>query len=83
MCECLPVCLHVCACWPQRSEEGTRSPGSGVADGCELPCKCWEPNPRSLQEQRVLLLAEPSFTIGVLYSILFLFSGVKVHDIQR
>jgi hypothetical protein len=36
-------------------EEGTRSPGSGVTEGCELLCVCWEPNPGSLQGQPVLL----------------------------
>jgi hypothetical protein len=32
----------------------------GIIDGCELPHGFWEPNPGSLQEQIVLLTAEPS-----------------------
>ena len=30
--------------WCQRSEEGVGSPGTWVTDGCEPPCRCWEPN---------------------------------------
>lgn len=32
----------------------------GVISGCELPCKCWEMNPGPLEEQLVLLNAEPA-----------------------
>lgn len=51
-------------CWclgtmcPQKSEEGTGSPGTGVMDVCELLCWCWESNPGPLQELAVLLTAE-------------------------
>ena len=31
-----------------------------ITDGCELPCGCWELNSGSLEEQSVLLTAEPS-----------------------
>jgi hypothetical protein len=31
-----------------------------VTDGCELPCDCSELNSRPLEEQSVLLTAEPS-----------------------
>ena len=64
----LLLCLHTCLC------EGVRSPGTGVTDRCEVPCGCWELNPGSLQEQPVLLTAEPSLqplykhlNIGVLF----------------
>jgi hypothetical protein len=33
----------------------------GVTDGCELPSGCWELNPGPLEEQQVLLTAEPSY----------------------
>jgi hypothetical protein len=52
--ECF-VCLYICTL-----EEGIRSHGATVIDGCELPCGCWELNPGPLQEQAVLLTAEPS-----------------------
>jgi hypothetical protein len=39
-----------------RPEEGVRSPGTRVTDGCEPLCGCWEP----LQEQLTRLTAEPS-----------------------
>jgi hypothetical protein len=29
-------------------------------DGCEPPCGCWDLNSRPLEEQSVLLTAEPS-----------------------
>ena len=57
----LPACTHVhCVqVWcPQRPEEGTRSPGTGVTDGCDLPYGCWEPISGPLKEQPVLLIAE-------------------------
>jgi hypothetical protein len=31
-----------------------------ITDGCEPPCGCWELNSESLEEQSVLLTAEPS-----------------------
>jgi hypothetical protein len=35
------VCEYLWACrGPQRSEEGIRSPESGVMHGCEPPCGC-------------------------------------------
>ncbi|KAL6074356.1 hypothetical protein STEG23_012106, partial [Scotinomys teguina] len=37
-----------------------RSPGTGVTDSCELPCGFWDLNPGPLEEQPVLLTAEPS-----------------------
>lgn len=49
--------MFVCAlpaCWcSQRSEEGIgiRSPGTGVMNGCEPSCRCWELNSGTLQEQ--------------------------------
>jgi hypothetical protein len=48
------LCLHVCLC------EGVRSLGTRVTDSCELPCGCWEFNPGPLEEQSVVLTAEPS-----------------------
>ena len=40
--------------------ESVRCPGTGVTDSCELPCGCWELNSGPLEEQPVLLTAEPS-----------------------
>jgi hypothetical protein len=39
-------CLHHVydRCLP-RSGVGTRCPGTEVTDGCEPPCRCWQPNP--------------------------------------
>jgi hypothetical protein len=49
-----------CLQWP---EQGVRSPGAGITDHCEPPCRCWELNPGPLQEQPVLLTTEPSFQL--------------------
>lgn len=46
---------HTRAWCPQRPGEGFRFPGIGVTDACELLCGCWETNPGTLQEQKVLL----------------------------
>ena len=47
--------------------EDIRSPGNRVRDDCELSCGCWELNSGPLEEQPVLLTAEPSLqTLGFL-----------------
>lgn len=38
----------MCGC----PEEGIGSPGSGVTDGCELRCGCWESNLDLLEKQK-------------------------------
>ena len=45
-----------CSC-PQTHQ--TRVPGL-IMSGCEPPCGCWELNSEPLEEQLVLLTAEPS-----------------------
>ena len=57
---CRDVSMHVCM---QRPEEGIRSLGTGVTDGCELPCGCWEWNPGPLQEQQLYLIPKPSLQV--------------------
>ena len=47
--------------------DGVRSCGTAFSDNCELPCGCWELNPGSLEEQSVLLTAEPSLQPLYLY----------------
>lgn len=51
-------CLH-------RPEKGVGFPGTAVMDGYVLQCRCLELNPRPLEEQSVLVTAEPS-----LYAVL-------------
>jgi hypothetical protein len=48
---------HLCAWYTQQLEE---IPWTEVTEGCELPLGCWEMNQGPLQEQWVLLTAEPS-----------------------
>lgn len=56
--ECVsPACLyvhHMHAWCPWMPEKGVGSPGTRVVDGCELRCRCWNPNPSPLQEKQVL-----------------------------
>lgn len=52
---------YVHADYPQRPEEGIRSPRIGVRDGCEPTCRDWELNPGSLEQQPLFLNTEPSF----------------------
>ena len=42
--------VHMCLA-PVEPEEGNRSPGTGVTDGCELPFGYWELNLHPLEEQ--------------------------------
>ena len=54
------VCLSV---WrSQESEEGVRSSGTGVRNGCELSCGCWDSNSGPLQDQPVLSV-DPSLAL--------------------
>jgi hypothetical protein len=62
--ECF-ACMSVCA--PPKCLVPTearsyyqRAPGTGVKDGCEPSCGCWELNPGPLQEQFIFLAAELS-----------------------
>ena len=48
---------------PAEARRGAGSPGTGATGGCEPPCRCWEPNLGPLQEQPVLLPAEPPLQV--------------------
>lgn len=61
----LPACIYVyyMRAWcPRRTEEGTGSHETGIADGYERPCGRWEPNPSPPQEHQA-----PHPRIGDLY----------------
>ena len=51
---------HMYVWCQQRSEAGVGSPGTGDPGNCDPPCGCLELNPGPLEEQLVLLIAEPS-----------------------
>jgi hypothetical protein len=60
------VCMYVCMylfyvyeCMSLSSDTPEEGIGS-VTDGCEPPYSCWELNSGPLEEQPVLLTAEPS-----------------------
>lgn len=57
----LPTCAYASVgLVPQEVRRVCLSLDLGTED-CKLLCGCWELNPGSLQEQRVLLTPEPSF----------------------
>ena len=67
MCECF-VCLCVCVCCvflvSQRDQMRASSDlGIGLIDDCEPPCRCQELNPGPLEEQLMLLTAEPFLSL--------------------
>ena len=60
-----------CVCLVSMPAESVTSPGTGVTDGCEPPCMCWELNLGPLEEQSVLLTTKPS-----LHSLIFIFKQI-------
>ena len=66
-----------CVWCKQRPEEGVGYPETGVTEGWEPSCGCWELNLGPLQEQPELLTAEPSLWF---YSYIFLSVGVSVTE---
>lgn len=69
----IPVCMymfHTCAWCLRRSEEGLWSPGTGVADSCELSCVYWDLNQGLLQKQQVVFncwVIAPTYDFVVIY----------------
>lgn len=47
----------------RRPEEVIRSPGTGVTNGCKLPCRHWKLNPHPPQEPLVFLTTVPSLQL--------------------
>ena len=45
-CECIPY-MFGCSCKP---EDGVGAHGTGISDGYESLCRCWELNPGPLKE---------------------------------
>lgn len=56
-------CVLLVCLVPTEGRKGIGSPGIGVTVDCELPCGFWELNLCPLEEQPVLLTAEPSFNL--------------------
>ena len=59
----LLVCMsvyHTSVWCARKSKESFGSLGKEITDRCWQPCGCWESNQGLLQEQQVLLAAEPS-----------------------
>lgn len=58
-------CVHeylctVCMPWPNKPQEGLISHRTGVTDGSQFPCECWELDPRSPEGQLVFWTGESS-----------------------
>jgi hypothetical protein len=57
----LPTCMYVYHMYARYSlmpEEGIGSSGIGVIETGEPSCRCWESNPRTLEEQPGLFNAQ-------------------------
>lgn len=51
---------------PDTREGQKRTPepfGTGFPGGCELPCKCWEPNPNPLRGEQMPLINQASLLL--------------------
>ena len=59
--------VYICVC----PTSLCRSPGTGIADSCELPCGCWELNPGPSEEQLVLLTPESSLQSQLIQLLLY------------
>lgn len=58
---CMNKLLLFYACLvPREARRVCPNQRTGVIDGCEAPCGCWELNLDSLEEQPVLFTVEPS-----------------------
>lgn len=75
MCIHVFSCIYECASFvclvPTEIRRGCQVPETRVTEGCELPCRCRELNPATLEEQLVLLSPEPSLQ-AIYISFLFL-----------
>lgn len=73
-CFCLYICIAAPMCLvPKVREGGIRSPKAIFTESYEAPCRCWELNPGSQQEQQMfLILSQPSRPC-VCFEILFLY----------
>lgn len=64
--------MHACIqrVWPVPTEakKSVGCLGTGVADGCELPCGCWALNLGPFQEYIVLLTVGPCLYFLLFYS---------------
>ena len=49
------------------SDTHSKSASDPITDGCEPPCGCWELNSGPLAEQSVLLTAEPSLQLCLVF----------------
>lgn len=62
----LSVCLYVYRIRDREGQNGELDPRTGVMDGCEPQCGCWELNLGHPKEQPIFLTAEPSLQSTIL-----------------
>jgi hypothetical protein len=60
LCLFLPLVFNLCVWVHHCSLHTHKRTSDPIIDGCEPPCGCWELNSGALEEQLVLLTAEPS-----------------------
>lgn len=60
MCVCA---LHACLIPEETLKKGIGSPGIGITESCELPCRCWGSKLGPMEEREVFLPGETSFPV--------------------
>jgi len=71
------ICTQCCCL--QTHQKRASNP---ITDGCEPPCVCWELNSGPLEEQSVLLTAEPSLQPKSYYLNTFIICSRWSHALQ-
>lgn len=66
-------------CMPGDHGQWKICPGTGITDGCELPCGSWKLNSSPLQKQWGLLNTEPSPDVTSVFVSCCLLGGVVAH----
>ena len=80
------LCFHVhhmCVWYPQRQEEGARSPGTEATDSCELLCGYQKSNSGPLEEQSVLSASEASLQPPSTFYIHYMAEGNQTDRVKN
>ena len=68
----LPECrytYHALAWYLRRTEEGVKSPGTGVAKGWKLPCRYWKWTLGPLKEHQAFITSATELSLQPTYSV--------------
>lgn len=77
-------CLQIywlCAWYSWRPKEGIECLGTGLANSCESPWRGRELNPSPSEEQSLLLRAEPSLLLGIIFLPIFILLWLMLEEL--